>query len=65
MTLQSLKLITADELGEALGVPKATLYAWRYRGEGPPSLKVGRHLRYRAADVEEWLDTCRGVGASA
>ncbi|MCP4303550.1 MAG: helix-turn-helix domain-containing protein [bacterium] len=55
MTLQSLELISADELGELLSVPKATLYAWRYRGDGPPSMRIGRHLRYRPADVDEWL----------
>jgi excisionase family DNA binding protein len=39
-----------------LGVPLKTLYAWRQRGYGPPAIKVGRHLRYRWADVEAWLD---------
>jgi hypothetical protein len=25
-------------------------------GDGPPSLRIGKHLRYRPADVEEWLE---------
>src|SRR4051812_13003699 len=45
---------TPRELAARLKIPLKTLYAWRYRGEGPPALKVGRHLRYRARDVERW-----------
>ena len=49
--------LTPDELAARLRVPKATLYQWRYRGEGPRAIKVGRHLRYRLADVERWERT--------
>jgi hypothetical protein len=34
----------------------STLYAWKYRGEGPPAIKVGRELLYRESDVIAWLD---------
>lgn len=48
---------TAEEVADYLGVPVATLYAWRYQGgRGPKSSKVGRHLRYRWEDVEAWLE---------
>jgi predicted DNA-binding transcriptional regulator AlpA len=50
------RLITPDELAEFLHRPKATLYAWRYRGEGPPAIAVGRELRYRESVVDAWLD---------
>ncbi len=49
------KLLTVEDLAEYLGVPVATLYAWRYRRQGPPGFRVGRHLRYRWTDVEEWI----------
>jgi excisionase family DNA binding protein len=49
-------LLSPDDLSEYIDVPKATLYNWRLRGYGPPAIKVGRHLRYRQADVEAWLD---------
>ncbi len=55
MTTAVEDLLTPNELAQWLSVPKATLYAWRYRGEGPPSMRIGRHLRYRRADVDEWL----------
>ena len=48
-------LLTVPELANYLGVPVATIYGWRYRGEGPPGFRVGRHLRYRRSDVEAWI----------
>lgn len=50
------QLMTVEQLAEKLQIPKTTLYAWRYRGTGPLGIAVGRHLRYRRADVERWLD---------
>ncbi|MCZ7532280.1 MAG: helix-turn-helix domain-containing protein [Acidimicrobiia bacterium] len=49
------KLLTVKDLAEYLGVPVATIYAWRYHREGPPGFRVGRHVRYRWADVEKWI----------
>jgi predicted DNA-binding transcriptional regulator AlpA len=49
-------LLSPDDLVTMLKVPKPTIYGWRTSGEGPPASKVGRHLRYRLRDVEEWLD---------
>ena len=49
-------LISAQELAEYLDVPVKTLYAWRYRRQGPPGLRVGKHLRYRRIDVNEWIE---------
>jgi len=51
------RLLSVDEVADFLAIPAGTLYQWRYRGLGPTALKVGRHLRYRPADVERWLDT--------
>ncbi|WP_367140827.1 MULTISPECIES: helix-turn-helix transcriptional regulator [Streptomyces] len=50
------KLATARELADYCGVPLATVYQWSHRGGGPRLIKVGRHLRARWEDVEEWLD---------
>ncbi|MFC5822286.1 helix-turn-helix transcriptional regulator [Nonomuraea insulae] len=38
-----------------LGVPPATLYQWRYQGNGPKGHRVGRHVRYFPADVAAWV----------
>jgi excisionase family DNA binding protein len=50
------RLLTIQQLAEYLDVPTATLYAWRYRGVGPPGFRVGKHVRFRWADVERWIE---------
>ena len=49
------RLVTVQELANYLGVPVATIYTWRYRQEGPPGFRVGRHLRFRWSDIQEWI----------
>jgi excisionase family DNA binding protein len=49
-------LIDVQQLADYLDVPVKTLYAWRYRREGPPAFRVGRHLRYRRTDINEWIE---------
>ena len=53
------QLLTIDDLAEMLKVPKQTLYAWRHQSEGPIGHRIGRHVRYRLTDVDEWLDSQR------
>jgi excisionase family DNA binding protein len=48
-------LLKPAEVAQLLGVPLQTLYAWRHARIGPPSQKVGRHLRYFREEVEEWV----------
>jgi excisionase family DNA binding protein len=50
------RLMTLAELSEMLGISVNTLYGWRCRGEGPPGYRIGRHIRYRRAAVEAWLE---------
>jgi excisionase family DNA binding protein len=51
------RLMTLLEVSQLLGVPVATLYRWRHRGEGPTGYRIGRHVRYRRAAVEVWIET--------
>ena len=50
------RLMTLLEVWQLLGVPVATLYRWRHRGEGPTGYRIGRHVRYRRAAVEAWME---------
>jgi excisionase family DNA binding protein len=59
------KLLTRQEVAEALHVPLATLHGWASRGLGPAYLIVGRHARYRPSDVEAWLESRAREGASS
>ena len=49
------RLMTLVEVADLLGIPVATLYGWRYRGNGPRGYRIGRHVRYRRAVVEAWI----------
>jgi excisionase family DNA binding protein len=51
------RLLTVSDLSEMLGIPVDTLYGWRHRGQGPQGYRVGRHVRYRRASVEAWLES--------
>lgn len=46
--------MSARDLGSRLQVPEQTLAIWRMKGYGPRHFKVGRHVRYRLADIIEW-----------
>jgi excisionase family DNA binding protein len=50
-------ILTPTELSAELKVPLGTIYGWRYRGTGPRGIRVGKHVRFRRSDVEQWLET--------
>jgi excisionase family DNA binding protein len=49
------RLLSPTELADYLAIPVQTIYQWRYRGDGPPGYRVGRHVRYRWSDIQTWL----------
>jgi predicted DNA-binding transcriptional regulator AlpA len=55
-------LWTIEDAALYLGVPVKTLYQWKWRGEGPPVRKIGRHLRYDPVEVRTWF---AGLGSEA
>lgn len=38
-----------------LGVSVQTLCQWRHRGEGPPCVRLGKHLRFDPDRVRAWV----------
>jgi excisionase family DNA binding protein len=54
------RLLTTQEVADYLGVPVATVYAWRARGTAPEAVRVGRYTRYRESAVSAWLDAHAG-----
>lgn len=50
-------LITEHEAADILKVSVSTLRNWRYRGEGPAFIKLGkRAIRYRVPDVSAFVE---------
>ncbi len=49
--------LTETEVAEMLRCTKAALRKWRREGRGPRFIRVGRLVRYRLADVEEFLES--------
>lgn len=49
-------LLTIKDLCERLKIARSTLHLWRWRGQGPVSIKLPNgEVRFRERDVEEWL----------
>ncbi len=53
------EILTIQEVADYLRIPVASLYRQRYVGDPPGSLgfRCGRHVRYRRANLETWLDS--------
>ncbi len=50
-------LLTPRQAAEYLGMPESTLAQWRSQRRGPPYIKLElRLVRYRASDLESWLN---------
>lgn len=49
------RFMTIEDVARLLSVSAKTVQDWRYRGVGPPAVKVGRAVRFDAEDVERWI----------
>lgn len=50
-------LLTEKQTAEYLQLTPRFLQARRYRGNGPPFIRISsRAIRYRLADLEEWIN---------
>ena len=49
------RCLTPAEAADLLSVPTRTLARWRWIGQGPKFLKIGKHVRYRQKTLDEWL----------
>lgn len=48
-------LKTTEEAANYLTLKRQTLYVWRMQGRGPRFLRLGRAIRYRQEDLDEYL----------
>lgn len=56
------QLLSVEDLAEYLDVPVKTIYSWRHHKTGPSGIRIGKHLRFRWSDVEQWLTDLRTEG---
>lgn len=47
--------LTRAEVAKELGLSTDTLARWATRREGPPCVRIGRKILYRAEAFREWL----------
>lgn len=50
-------ILTTPEAAQHCRLSTPTLERLRLRGDGPAYLKIGKAVRYRAADIDAWLET--------
>ena len=49
-------LLGQSEAAALIGVSERTLESWRWRGGGPPFVKISRRaVRYRRRDIQQWV----------
>lgn len=48
-------VLTEKETAALLRISVKGLQSWRYRGNGPKFLKLGRAVRYRRADLQAFV----------
>jgi predicted DNA-binding transcriptional regulator AlpA len=57
-------LMTTPEAAALVRRPQETLRYWRWRGEGPPSFKIGRRVLYDRAELLAWITAQKHKTAS-
>lgn len=50
------KVLSEVEAAPYVGLAIPTLQQMRVKGNGPAFLKLGRAVRYRQSDLDEWLE---------
>ena len=51
--------LTESEVSELIGVTRATLQNWRWRGVGLPYSKFMRSVRYKESDLYAYMEAGR------
>ena len=59
------ELMTPDEVANKLRARAGTLQWWRTMGRGPRYVKIGRHVFYRASDLDQFISAGERVPAEA
>lgn len=50
------QLLNPSNTAQMLCISELTLRKWRWEGNGPSFIKVGRKVAYRLEDIQEWVE---------
>lgn len=53
------ELLNQESVAKIINTTTKFLEARRCRGGGPPFIRVGRLVRYRRSDLDEWIESKR------
>jgi excisionase family DNA binding protein len=56
-------LLSAEQVGELLGVPRSWVWEQSRRGR-IPTVRLGRYRRYRREAIERWIEELESEGTS-
>lgn len=63
MSQDAERLLSRREVQQRFGLTVRFLEVAAVRGDGPPMIKISKRMvRYRATDIDEWLDRRKVVG---
>ena len=49
-------IFRTKDAAKYIGLKKSTLEVWRVRGDGPVFLKLGKAVRYRKTDLDDFVN---------
>jgi len=58
------ELLTLPQVAKLLGLAERTIYVWSQQGK-IPAFKLGTAWRYRAGEIDKWIETQRPSGSGA
>jgi len=56
------ELLTLPQVAKMLGLAERTIYVWSQQGK-IPAFKLGTTWRYRADEIDKWVETQRPAGS--
>ena len=57
MALEHIELLSTADYGKLTRRKPQSIRRERMRGDGPPYIRLGRCVFYRATDIEEWFES--------
>ena len=58
------ELLTLPQVAKMLGLAERTIYVWSQEGK-LPAFKLGTAWRYRADEIDKWVETQRTAGSKS